>query len=270
MKIREQILSILKKRPNLSSSEIGKLIGKHKQTVIYHLKKLDIKRDRNFIRKQNNTNRSYSINITEKANQLVLGSILGDGCISKNCRVKNSKLNSNSKLSIKHSLNQKEYVKYKEKLFTNENIIIHYSEIKIGKRKPCFIKGRLLKDNGSSILDTQKNIVFNIYRDLFYINYKIVPDKIYELNSLGLSIWFMDDGSKHSSSYYLHTDGFDIKCQKKLLNMLYVNFNIKGTLHKTRTNYNIYIKAESCDLFTKLVEPHICDSMLYKLHNRVD
>ena len=270
MEVRQQILNILEKTPNLSSNEIGKLIGKHKQTVIYHLKKLGIKRDRNFIRTQNNTNRSYPINITEKANQLVLGSLLGDGCISKNCRLKNSKLNSNSKLTIKHSLIQKEYVKYKEELFKNENIITHYYEVKSGKNKPCFINNRLIKDNGSVILDTQKNIVFNFYRDLFYINYKIIPDKIYELNALGLSIWFMDDGSKHKSSYYLHTDGFDIKCQEKLLNMLDLNFNIKGALHKTRTNYNIYIKTESCELFTKLIEPHICDSMLYKLHNRVD
>lgn len=266
MEVRNQILEILKKNPNLSSTEIGKLIGKHRQTVIYHLHKLGIFRDRNFIRTQNNTNRSFSIEISEIANQIILGSILGDGTISKNCRVNNSKLNSNSKLVFKHSLLQKEYIIYKNKLLNKENIITHYSEIEPNKCGKTYINGREITDNGAAEVSTQKNISFNIYRDVFYKDYKIIPDKVYELTSLGLAIWFMDDGSKHKASYYIHTDGFDIKCQEKLLDMLNKNFNIKASLHKTRTNYNIYIKKESRDLFTKLIEPHICESMLYKLH----
>lgn len=266
MKEVEQILQILKITPNLSSREIGKLVGLNRQAVLYRLKKIGIHRDRNFIRTQNNTNRSYPIKITPTANQLFLGSILGDGTISKHCRVNDSKFNNNSKLSMNVSLIQKDYVKYKKKLFEKENIITHYSEVAPGVTKPKYIKGRLVKDNGFCVLDTQKNIVFNKYRDLFYNEYKIISNKIFELSELGLAIWFMDDGFKHSCSYYLCTDGFDIKCQNILLNMLYINFNIKGTLHKSGNNYNIYIRKESRNIFTKLIESYICDSMLYKLH----
>ena len=266
MKEVEQILQILKVTPNLSSREIGKLIGLNRQAVLYRLKKMGIHRDRNFIRTQNNTNRSYPIEITDVANQLFLGSILGDGTISKHSRHNKSNLNKNSKLSMKHSLIQKGYVKYKEGLFKKENIITHYSEVAPGVTKPTYIAGKLIKDNGSCTLDTQKNIVFNKYRDLFYTDYKIVSNKIFELSELGLAIWFMDDGYKHSCSYYLSSDGFDVQCQNILLNMLHTNFNIKGVLHKARNTYRIYIKRESRDTFTKLVESYICDSMLYKLH----
>lgn len=40
--MKEKILEILKDNPYLSSTEIGKLIGKHRQTVLYHLRNLGI------------------------------------------------------------------------------------------------------------------------------------------------------------------------------------------------------------------------------------
>lgn len=266
MEIRKQILKILETQPNLSSAEIGKLLGKHRSTIIYHLHKLNIYRDRNFIRKQNNNIRSYPIIISDTANQIILGSILGDGSITKNKRVNDSKLNCNSKLSIKHSLKQKEYVKYKELLLNNENIETHLTIIKPGILKPKYINNRLITDNGSIILDTQKNISINKYRNLFYKDYKIIDDKIFELNELGLSIWYMDDGTKHKSSYYLNTQNFDLIDQKILLKMLDKNFNIKGSIHKSRDLFNIYIKKESTDVFTNIIKPYICESMKYKLH----
>lgn len=266
MDIKKEILKILDKEPYLSSTEIGKKLNKHRNTIIYHLHKLNIYRDRNFIRKQNNNIRSYPININYNANQIILGSILGDGNITKNLRVKNSKLNCNSKLSIKHSLKQKEYVKYKELLLNKEGIKTHLNIIKPGIKKPSYIKNRLIKDNGSIILDTQKNISINKYRNLFYKDYKIIDNKIFELDKLGLAIWYMDDGSKHNTSYYLNTQNFDYKDQKILLNMLNNNFNIKASIHKSRKLFNIYIKKESKNIFTNIIKPYICKSMLYKLH----
>lgn len=265
MEIRNQILEILKENPTLSCSEIGKLLNKTRCTINYHLKKLNIIRDRNEIRKLNNNIRSYPVNITDNAHQIFLGSILGDGSITKNSRNINSTLNHNSCLAIKHSIKQKDYVIYKQKLLNNENIKTHLVELK-PRKKPTYIENRIIKDNGSISLTTQKNINFNIYRDDFYKSEKIVTNTIYDLNPLGLAIWYMDDGSKHKISYYLHTDGFNIESQNLLINMLYKNFNIKASLHKTRTNYNIYINKESRDIFTELIKDYICESMKYKLH----
>ena len=126
-----KILNILKENPNLSANEIGKLLNVHKNNIIYYLNKMNIKRDRNFIRKNNNQNRSYSVEITENVEQIFLGSILGDGYISKNQRIiEDSKLNLNSQLKIKHSLVQEDYCLYKQKLLNNENIktYLRYSE----------------------------------------------------------------------------------------------------------------------------------------------
>lgn len=266
MNIREQIIEILKENPNLSCKEIGKVLNKSRSTIAFHLKKLNIVRDRNEIRKLNNNIRSYPIKITDNAHQIILGSILGDGYISKISRNENSKLNLNSCLRIKHSLKQKAYCLYKQSLLEKENIII-YTKEKLPNQKICFIENRQIKDNGSFELITQKNISINFYRNEFYNSEKIITDKIFDLKPLGLAIWYMDDGSKHKSSYYLHTDGFNIESQQILIKMLYKNFNIKSVLHKTKSNYNIYIKQESKDLFTNLIKEFICDNMLYKLHN---
>ena len=264
--MREQILEILESQPYLSSREIGKLLGKHRQTITYHLNKMGINRDRNTIRRMNNTQRSFPIKISENAHQIILGSILGDGSISKNSRVEDSKLNLNSNLVIKHTLKQLDYIRYKEKLLNSENIKTHFNIIEAGKYKSSKIEGRIIKDNVSCVLKTLRNIEFNKYRDSFYKDIKIIPPTVRDLKPLGLAIWFMDDGAKHTSSYYLHTQGFTKNCQLILIKMLKDNFNVDAVLHKHRDSYNIYINTKSRDVFTDAIKPYICESMKYKLH----
>lgn len=75
----------------------------------------------------------------------------------------------------------------------------------------------------------------------------------------------MDDGTKNNCSYYLHTEGFTISDTKFLQTILLDKFSIKSSIHLFRGKPTIYIRAKSRKLFTKLVEPYICESMRYKL-----
>ena len=116
MTTKEKIIEILNENPNLSAREIGKQLGKARSTINAAIKKLGIPRDRAELQKINNTQRSFDMEISHELNQLILGSLLGDGSMSKNSRYENSKLNLNSRLMITHSLVQKDYALYKANL----------------------------------------------------------------------------------------------------------------------------------------------------------
>lgn len=258
------ILEILKENPTLSNREIGKLIGKARTTVQYYLNKLNIHRDRKQQQKLNNTSRENMLSITDNAEQIILGSILGDGSISKHRKPSNTKETLNSQLIITHGIKQLEYLKYKKDLLESEGIKCHLKERKIYKTH--YIKGIKVKENGSYILRTARNVSFNKYRNLFYSKKKYINRYIYKLNSLGLAIWYMDDGCFNKHSICLYTNGFSIKDDYLLLEVLKHNFNIEATLHKTSNiGRCIYIKAKSRKRFLELVNPHICESMKYKI-----
>lgn len=110
---------------------------------------------------------------------------------------------------------------------------------------------------------------FNWIHDLWYVNnVKFVPSIIGDyLDPLALSIWIMDDGCKSGSGLKLSTNSFSYSDCLMLINVLYINFNIKATLHSTGVpnQHNIYIWKESMSQLREIVKPYIHSSMKYKL-----
>lgn len=267
---REQIKNIALKNPNLSAREIGKLVNLHRTTVNYHLRKLNIFRDRATLQKCNNTQRSFDIEISNEAEQIILGSILGDGTITKWKRCTNSKLNLNSSLTICHTSPQKDYLLYKKQLLEKYGIKCHKISIipKERLQKYCpTILGKTYTINDRYSLSTRRAISFNKYRDLFYKDIKYINPYIKKLDNLGLAIWYMDDGYKHVGTYFLCTNCFDLESVKLLQEVLLENFNIETTLNKGyKGAYIIHIRAKSANLFKSKIESFICDSMKYKLY----
>ena len=271
---KSQIKKIIEESPLLSAREIGKLVGLHRCTVNKYINELGIHRDRETIRKSNNTKRSFEIEITSIAEQVILGSILGDGMITKWKRFEDSKKNLNSNLVIQHTEPQKDYIFYKKKLLEENGIRCQSIKVLPGEiikeKYNSVINGVELKANSRYILCTRRAISFNKYRDMFYKSSKYVNRYIYKLGALGLAIWFMDDGSSNNSRYFLHTNCFNKNSINLLQNMLKHNFNIYSSVNKRRDNqYILYIKAKSRELFTSIISPYICDSMKYKLIQRL-
>lgn len=207
---------------------------------------------------RNKMNSSKPLTISPEVDQIIIGSLLGDGCIIKK---------SNGMFTINHSLVQKDYVMHKYELLKKYGLEMKIREC-TERKSDSYIGGRKLKDNGYIRIESPVNVSFNKYREEWYKHKKIVPDSAYRLNPLGLAIWFMDDGSSNMSSYYLSTNGFDYEYVEKLVKILYNNFGIYASIHKNKDKFVIYIQTKSRDLFTKIIREYLCDSMLRKIYDK--
>lgn len=260
----EQILEIIQNNPTLSNREIGKLIGRSRSCIQYYMNKLNIHRDRKVQQKLNNTCREKTLSISTDAEQIILGSILGDGYMSPNRHPENTHLTLNSELRITHGIKQKEYVEFKKRLLEKEGIKCHLCFI--DNRPTHFINGIEVRENGTYQLKTQRNISFNFYRKMFYRPNKKLTRYLYKLNALGLAIWFMDDGFKNGRGFNIATDSFTFKEVYFLQKMLKHNFNLDTTVVTYHQNKpRLYIRTSCRDAFIKLISPYMCESMMYKL-----
>lgn len=259
----KQILKLIEKEPFISSAKIAEIIGYSKYYVVKKLKSLNINRDISKLREYNNpiTRSNPEIVLSSESYQVILGSILGDGNITKWIRNEKSR-NSNSYLSIKHSINQKEYLLYKKDLL--ESSLKCYLQKE--RNDISFIDNRKIEGK-SIVLNTEHNIIFNNFRNNWYPNdLKIVNLEIDNLNELGLAIWYMDDGNKHSEGgCYFHTENFNEKDCNKLIDVLSNNFNIQSKIHKVRGLNSLYVSKKEFLKLKDIILPYICNSMNYKL-----
>lgn len=197
------------------------------------------------------------ITISEKANQIIMGSLLGDGCIIRK--------RTNCIFVIRHSLVQKPYLLYKYNLLSEENLDVKYSE-RNNSYKCGNINGRLIKDNGYCEIRSKVNQAFNKYREEWYIPNKEVPDSVYDLDALGLSIWYMDDGTVHfPTGAYFSTNGFNHNSQLKLKDMLFKNFNLHVNIHKNKDREILYLIQKDYQKLVDITKEYICPEMNYKI-----
>jgi hypothetical protein len=253
--------------PTKSYSDISKSVGCSKSMVQKWFRVHNVHRDRIAQQKLNNTNRNKNILITEKVKEILIGTLLGDSSISKYRRCCESVKILNSRICCGHSLKQKEYVKYLCNLISNEGLKVNYTEDNISHKSK--INDRCIETIGECRMDVVRNIAFNSWRDEWYPNdKKIVPKTISEyISPLTIAIWYMDDGSKNNSSYYLHTEGFTEDDVDYLRYILEEKYNLITSRHNLRGKPTIYISMKSRKHFTNLIKPYICESMMYKIWN---
>lgn len=174
--------------------------------------------------------------------QLILGSILGDGYMRKKV---------NAHLQITHSIKQKEYVDWKYGIL--KNIVITPPKSYRGNA------GRI----GYRFFTRSLPEITTFYNKFYHNRRKIIPKEL-KLSPLSLAVWYMDDGSRNGHSGYLNCQQFDSESQMNLLTSL-ERFGIKATLHKDKIYKRIYISAKSMPLLTNLVERFVVPSLRYKL-----
>jgi len=107
--------------------------------------------------------------------------------------------------------------------------------------------------------------IFTDYYKWFYKNgRKQIPLNL-ELDPQILAVWFMDDGSKSRSAYYLNTQQFSL-CEQKILQMkLEKDMGIKSTLNRDKKYLRLRISTESAKYMTLIVEKYILPCFRYKL-----
>jgi hypothetical protein len=214
-----------------------------------------------------------NLNFTKYQNDILLGSMLGDGSLSK---IKNV----NSYFSERHSLKQSEYLnwKYESLLPFSSN---KYELTTMGRKNEC---GKIVPDNSKKY----QSIVFTTLSHPFLTEiekswYKRDIDGKYILNNgrriktipknliitpLILSVWYMDDGWIQENNASICCQCFTSEECKFLRNQIF-DLGINNIIYfdkKTNIPKSIKILSESIVKFTDMVRQYIpCSCMEYKL-----
>lgn len=194
--------------------------------------------------------------LTKEQNSLIIGTLLGDGCLEKQ--------SVNSRLKIDHFSVNKDYVFWKYKILEN-----------VAADKPRIV--RQLNKRSGKICErwafaTRSEPVLNPYFDLFYgtgkkeLNLGFI--KLFK-EPLSLAVWLMDDGYKRNdcNAIRFSTDCFTLNENQILLNCLKINFGVDSKIHRKAKVWNIYIPTREMDKVREIILPYISQvkSMIYKL-----
>lgn len=197
--------------------------------------------------------RTAKLSLTDIEEQVIIGSILGDGCIDINNRERDY-----YRLTIKHGEAQREYIWYKYQLLKRIS--------KAPKENYKIDKREKFKNHTAITLCTTTNEVFKEYRKNWYPNDKkeVYEPDLMRLSNLGLAIWIMDDGYTDGSGLILSTDSFNNKSIELIVS--YFNKNsIRVTVQKGN---RVRIAKESMYIIRECVIPYIHPTLIYKVRDK--
>ena len=185
--------------------------------------------------------------------QVILGGILGDSSF----RHYNNKEYSNG-IIMRHSLKQKDYVKYKNKLLGK--LAIHYKEY---EAQNSYEKEKVEAWTYSN------QAISKIYQLCTKDNHKhITKEWLEKLNWLGIAIWYMDDGSLNvgtkNPSIYFHTEGYSKEENETIIDF-FSHIGIKAYLRRYKTYYFVAISTNDSNKIWENIKTFIPDNMQYKL-----
>ena len=188
-----------------------------------------------------------SLLLSKDAEQVLLGSLLGDGSLRKP--------KYSSSYSEAHSLKQKDYLLWKRDIL---NLPHRLSLV-------CFNQ---LKEYFEIVYQTNALPQLIPYYNLFYPNgKKIVTQEILDkLEPLAIATWYMDDGS-YDLEVHLATNCFSYESHLLIQNWFKFKWGINTVIRQNKKKqYNIAIKRRDSPLFINLVKDYIPPSMQYKIN----
>ncbi|MBS3114046.1 hypothetical protein J4448_03010 [Candidatus Woesearchaeota archaeon] len=187
------------------------------------------------------------------AEQVLIGSLLGDGGL----QLRGKAINANFR--IQHSLKQKKYLEYKAKYldcFRPKTL-----EFKV-------FDSRTNKVYYHIILLTKTHPVLTSYFKIFYKNNKkcIAKETLQKVGPLALAIWYCDDGSfgyinqnAKIATYVSYEEN------KILVDFLKEKFDINCTINRDYKRYYLYFSVQQIKKFLNLIKDYIPKCMNYKL-----
>lgn len=195
------------------------------------------------------------ISLNPKQKNVLLGTLLGDGSLELNGR--------HVRLRTDHGIKQKEYVKWKHRIFFNltKNKVKCFC-MKADKRTNKKYRHCKFDTISTPLLD-------KLYKIFYDNNKKRVPKNIVKIlkEPLSLAVWFMDDGYKRNdcNALRINTDAFNFDEQKLLQRCLEKNFGIKSKIHRKGEYWNIYIPNSDAIKFCRIIRPYVIPEMSYKI-----
>lgn len=192
---------------------------------------------------------------------ILVGSLLGDGW--------GEKRSNSTRLHIHCSAKNVEYIMWLHKYLST------HGYCSLSKPKITQQIGKNGSIYHSIKIRTWSFASFNFIYDSFYLDkVKILPNLEFLkqfCTPLALAIWFMDDGSKHSTGgVLLHTNSFTLSEVKTLQQFLLEKYGLdssytkKPSLEQNR-GYIIYIPKRHLSLFISIIKPYVVSSMYYKM-----
>lgn len=233
-----------------TSYEIAEMFDVNRTTVTRWLKKHGI----DINPKQRKYELIKKIPFTQEQKDLIVGTVLGDGCIALHGRK-----NKSARLIVGHCEKQKDFLMWKKGILGNFVNVINKKEDE---------KKNSIMYSFSTVTHNE----FKFYRNLFYSgNKKIIKDElINHINPLSLAAWFLDDGTLMKNvNMRLSTDSFTKEENEKLQWILKCNFDIRSKVCEyTRNNKKYYYMSfnkENSLKMTEIIAPYSIECMQYKL-----
>lgn len=192
-----------------------------------------------------------TIDVDNELYSFIVGSMLGDGCISGN-----RKLDKYYTLNFGHGQKQLGYLKWKKQFLESKGI-------KCSKVVKCISYNKRYKQPTISYhFKSEINRLFKQLRYKFYPKgVKLLPRDLV-ISPLALTIWFMDDASKATRSYQFHTCGFSVKDCKWLIKYLFKTYGLSFNFQKDNT---LYLQSVDIPSFNVLIIPYLLNYFKYKL-----
>lgn len=184
--------------------------------------------------------------LTPIQKNVLIGTILGDGCLVVNVGKENYRL------QVEQGAKQKEYVLWKYHIFKEWTV----GEPKFQQRN-CSWKFR-----------TISHPIFNGFRNLFYDGKtKIIPNNIESIlnKPISLAVWFMDDGlRKGKNGFSVCVHSFKTNNIEKLQNSLYRNFGLSTNKHWDGKGNLLYFPVSQKDNLRHILDGLILPEFRYK------
>lgn len=197
--------------------------------------------------------------VTKIQEQIILGSMCGDGSILKRKKCVNYHFQE------AHCHRQLSYLKWKIKNL--KSFGIHYY-----KYSACSKYGKELK---YSRFQTNIHHYFTYLRSVFYpngIRFKIITREVLnKLNALGLAVWYMDDGSYQygsrcvSISSSINNYDMQLIFKKYFFEVWGLNARISSHMDRGKKVHILFFDVPSSDKFLRMIKKHVLRCFNYKL-----
>lgn len=192
--------------------------------------------------------------INKKQQELIVGNVLGDGCIYREGK------NGLYKLSFGQCEKQLEYFLWKYAML--DPFVNTY-------RKSIDKRGNSIMYQAATICHKD----FKKFADMFYDQNrkKHIPDNLdMYLTPLSLCVWYLDDGSLNSGvNARIHTLCFTYEDHIKLQDYLVRCFDLRSKIwkrnYKNKIYYGLSLNKENTQKLSDIIRPYVVDCMKYKI-----
>jgi len=187
------------------------------------------------------------LKLTELQKTVIIGTILGDGCLIT------SRSGKAARLQVRQNAKYHEFVSWKYD-FLKDWVVT---------------KPRYDRYNDSFVFRTISHPdLMDIKRIFYRDNVKIIPSNIKELliDPLSLAIWFMDDGNGNKQYPYLRLSTYAFKEEGNKLLQICVkdNFGINSKIVNSSKGFYLYFLKDNALKLYKLIKPNVIPCMEYK------